>query len=245
MLREHEANLGGFLTADPKGKQLPGYLGQLAEHLAGEQAATLQELAQLQKNVEHIKDIVSMQQSFAKVSGVTETLQASDLAEEALRMNASSLTRHDIQVARQFDEVPPITTEKQKVMQILVNLVRNAKQACDESGRPEKRLTLRVSTGCDRVRISVRDNGIGIRPENLTRIFAHGFTTKKDGHGFGLHSGALAARELGGELRVESEGIGQGATFTLELPLNHKAAGTDGGTSVIPLGTAESAQAVA
>jgi len=69
------------------------------------------------------------------------------------------------------------------------------------------------------VRISVTDNGIGIQPEHMTRIFSHGFTTKKDGHGFGLHSGALAARDLGGALRVASDGLGHGASFTLDLPL--------------------------
>jgi signal transduction histidine kinase len=106
------------------------------------------------------------------------------------------------------------------VLQILVNLVRNAKYACDDSGRSDKQVTVRVSNGEARVRIIVADNGVGIAPENLTRIFSHGFTTRKDGHGFGLHSGALAAREMGGTLQVRSDGPGQGATFTLELPVD-------------------------
>jgi signal transduction histidine kinase len=135
-------------------------------------------------------------------------------------MNSSALARHDIQIIKEFEEVPPITVDKHKVLQILVNLVTNAKQACDNSRRPEKTLFLRVSTGNDHVRIAVSDNGVGIPSENLTRIFGHGFTTKKDGHGFGLHSGALAAKEMGGALHVHSDGVGQGATFTLELPLN-------------------------
>jgi PAS domain S-box-containing protein len=218
MLGEHAEDLGAFLTRDPKGRQLPGYLAQLAEHLAGEQGAALKDLAELQKNVEHIKDIVNMQQSFAKVSGLTETVRISELVEDALKMNASSLARHDIQVVKDFESLPPVTVEKHKVLQILVNLVRNAKQACDEAEPPEKRLTLRVTRVNDRTRISVTDNGIGIPPENLTRIFAHGFTTKKAGHGFGLHGGALAAQEMGGSLTVHSSGPGQGATFTLELP---------------------------
>jgi signal transduction histidine kinase len=219
LLREHESDLGTFMTADPKGKQLPGYLAQLAEHLAGEQAGALKELVQLQKNIEHIRDIVTMQQSYAKVSGVTETVNVSDLVEDALRMNASALARHDVQTIRELAGVPPITVEKHKVLQILVNLIHNAKYACDESGRSDKRLTVRVTEAEGRVRISVRDNGVGIPPENLTRIFSHGFTTRKDGHGFGLHSGALAAREMGGTLSVHSEGLGHGATFTVELPL--------------------------
>jgi signal transduction histidine kinase len=65
----------------------------------------------------------------------------------------------------------------------------------------------------------VIDNGEGIAAENLTRIFAHGFTTKKDGHGFGLHSCVLAAREMGGSLLAASDGPGRGAAFTLVLPL--------------------------
>jgi len=104
--------------------------------------------------------------------------------------------------------------------QILVNLVRNAKHACVESGRATKRLTVRVAADEGLVKVAVTDDGIGIPAENLTRIFNHGFTTRKHGHGFGLHSGALAAKEMGGSLTVESAGVGQGATFTLELPLH-------------------------
>jgi signal transduction histidine kinase len=219
LLREHEADLGAFLTNHPKGKLLPGYLAQLAGHLVGEQAAALNELAQLQKNIEHIKHIVTLQQSFARVSGVTETVQINGLVEDALNMNASALARHEVEIIREFAEVQPIVVERHKVLQILVNLIRNAKQACDDSGRDNKQLTVRVYNGDGLVKIAVTDNGIGIPPENLTRIFAHGFTTKKDGHGFGLHSSASAAKELGGSLRAHSEGAGLGSTFTLELPL--------------------------
>ncbi|HYV32038.1 MAG TPA: HAMP domain-containing sensor histidine kinase, partial [Candidatus Binatia bacterium] len=150
----------------------------------------------------------------------TETVQVSTLVEDALRMNASALVRHDVEAIREFAQAPPIAVEKNKVLQILVNLVRNAKQACDESGRPDKQITVRVANSDARVQISVADNGVGIPPENLTRIFNHGFTTRKDGHGFGLHSGALTARELGGSLSAHSEGPGHGATFTVELPLH-------------------------
>ena len=222
LLHEHEADLGAFLTTDPKGKQVPGFLSKLAGHLAGEQAAALKELAQLQKNIEHIRDIIAMQQGFATVSGAQESLKVADLMEDALKMNASALLRHDIEIIREFSEVPPITTEKHKVLQILVNLVSNAKGACAESGRTDKQMSVRVANGNGRVKISVTDNGIGIPAENLNRIFNHGFTTKKDGHGFGLHSGALAVKELGGTLSVHSDGPGKGATFTLELPCQKK-----------------------
>jgi PAS domain S-box-containing protein len=218
LLNEHATDIGTFLTSDPKGKQLPGYLGQLAEHLVGEQATVLKELHLLHENIEHIKDIVVMQQSYAKISGIVETVKIADLVEDALRLNLGALQRHGVEVLREFEDIPPIDVEKHKILQILVNLVRNAKYACDESLRTDKKMTLRVTRSDDLVKIAIIDNGIGIPAENLTRIFNHGFTTRKEGHGFGLHSAVLAAMEMGGSLKVDSDGRDQGATFTLELP---------------------------
>jgi PAS domain S-box-containing protein len=218
LLRQHESDLGTFFASDPRGKQLTAFLAQLATHLLAEQAATFKELGSLQGNVEHIKEIVAMQQSYAKVSGVKEIINVRELVENGLRMNLGSLTRHEVELIRDFENVPPINVEKHKVLQILVNMLRNAKHACDDSGRTDKQMTVRVADGDGRIRISVADNGVGIPPENLTRIFNHGFTTRKEGHGFGLHSGALAAKEMGGALTVHSDGAGKGATFTLELP---------------------------
>lgn len=218
MMNEHSSDLGVFLSSDPKGKQVPGYLGQLADHLVSEQATVLEEIILLHKNIEHIKDIVLMQQSYARISGVAETVKITDLVEDALRMNVGALLRHNVKVIREYDEVPPIDIEKHKVLQILVNLIRNAKYACDESAREDKQMTVRIARIADRIKIAVIDNGIGILAENLTRIFNHGFTTRKDGHGFGLHSAVLAAMEMGGSLSAHSDGPGRGAIFTLELP---------------------------
>jgi PAS domain S-box-containing protein len=222
LLREHEADLGNFFTNDPKGKQLPGYLSQLAGHLAGEQAAALDELALLQKNIEHIKEIVAMQQNYAGSSGVPEHVAVVDLVEDAFRMNTGAMERHHVKVVREYSETPQISVEKHKVLQILVNLIRNAKYACDDSGRQDKQIILRVTNGHGSIKISVVDNGVGIPAENMTRIFNYGFTTRKEGHGYGLHSGALAAKEIGGNLTAFSEGPGRGATFTLELPVQQK-----------------------
>lgn len=219
LLKEHADDLPAFLTTDPTGRKLPQFLALLAGRLSEEQAEILLELEALGRNIDHIKVIVGMQQNYARISGVTETLDVIDLVESSLRLNEDSLARHGVKVVRQYSEVPPTPVEKHKVLQILVNLIQNAKHACESSGRADGEVTVQVTTGDECVRIGIIDNGVGIPPENLTRIFAHGFTTKPSGHGFGLHSCAVAAREMGGRLTAMSEGPGTGATLTLELPI--------------------------
>ncbi|MEY2411080.1 MAG: hypothetical protein QOF48_3750 [Verrucomicrobiota bacterium] len=225
LLKEQAADLPGFFARDARAAPLPSYLEQFAQHLTSEQQLMIGEVENLRKNIEHIKEIVAMQQSCAKVSGITETINPADLIEDTLLMNAGELERHAIEVVKEFDEVPPIEVDKHKVLQILVNFVTNARDACDDSGRIDKRITLRLRRCEDRVLFSVIDNGVGIPAEHLNRIFHHGFTTKKDGHGFGLHSGSLAAKELGGAMSVHSDGPGCGASFTLELPLTPNTGG--------------------
>ena len=161
------------------------------------------------------------------VAGLQESLKATDLIEDALRLNAGAVERHHVQVIREFSETPPLLVDKHKVLQILVNLIRNAKYALEDRGLGDKRMILRVApVENGSVKLSVVDNGVGIVPENLTRIFEHGFTTRQNGHGFALHSGALAARQMGGSLTCHSAGPGQGAAFTLELPLRPPEAAT-------------------
>ena len=218
LLEDHAAELGSFLTNDPQGRQVPAFLRQLASQLASEQQQIIQELELLRQNIEHIKEIVTMQQSYARLSGIQEIIPASELVENALTMNAAALQRHGITLVREFADVPPLNVEKHKALQILVNLIRNAKYACADSGRMDKVIRIQIAREDPGIRIVVIDNGIGIPPENLNQIFSHGFTTRKGGHGFGLHSGALTARELGGTLTVQSDGAGQGAAFTLILP---------------------------
>jgi PAS domain S-box-containing protein len=221
LLQAQAADLPGFFARDPRGQQLPDYLTRLAEHFGSEENHLREEFASLCSNIDHIKEIIFTQQTYAKSSGPQEWLAPAELVETALRLNAGACHRHRIEILREFAEVPRILTDKHKVLQILVNLIGNAKYALVEHAQEPKRLTLRIiADPAGPVKISVIDNGVGIPAENLTRIFGHGFTTRKDGHGFGLHSGALAAKQLGGSLSCQSEGPGRGATFTLELPAN-------------------------
>jgi PAS domain S-box-containing protein len=222
LLQEHAHDLAAFLTNDDRGKHVTAHLAQLSEQLMADQTALVGELDSLRRNVDHIKEIVAMQQNYATFGGVKEMINVVNLVEDSLRINEGALSRHRVELIREFETVPLMNVEKHKILQILVNLVRNAKYACDESGHAHNRLTVRVASGNDRVKVSVTDNGIGIPPENLTRIFNHGFTTRKGGHGFGLHSGALAAKEMGGSLNVQSDGPGKGSVFTLELPIEQE-----------------------
>jgi two-component system, NtrC family, sensor kinase len=219
LINEHSHDLGHFLTEDEKGKLLPGYLNQLVEAIATEQQGLTDELAQLSKSVDHIKDIVSTQQSYAGANSLMEPLVVSELLEDALRMNSGALTRHHVTVIKEYGEVPRIMGDKHRLLLILINLISNAKYAMAGVSNHARNMTLRAMVVGESLQISVKDEGEGIPEENMTRIFAHGFTTRKEGHGFGLHSCALAAIEMNGHLTAHSEGPGTGATFVLQLPL--------------------------
>ena len=220
LLLEHSAELGRFMMEDKRGREVPSYLEQLAKHLDRERHDLRDELKNLTVNIEHIKEIVTTQQNYERIAGLTESVTLPELMEDALRIHGAAYTRHGLTVAREYESLPAISVDKHKVLQIVVNLLSNAKYACDDGSKKEKQVIARLKpAGEGRVKIEVADNGVGIAPENLTRIFAQGFTLRKGGHGFGLHSGALAARDLGGSLSVHSDGLGRGATFILELPI--------------------------
>lgn len=218
LLTKHASDLATFVTG-PKGRHVPAYLEELAADLVSERDAAVSELMELHGNVEHIKEIVAMQQSYAKRGGLIETVDIRGLVEDSLRMNAGAFSRHGVSLSRDYADVPPVQVDRHKVLQILVNVIRNAKYACDEAQGGDKRVTVRIRSTIGSLFISVIDTGVGIPKENLERIFNHGFTTRTHGHGFGLHSSAIAAKEMGGTLLAESAGPGHGAAFTLALPL--------------------------
>lgn len=229
LLEAHKADLAQFLTADPQGRLVPEYIVGLARHLAAERNGLLEELTSIAKSVEHIKRIVSVQQSYTGGRAVTEKVSLEALIEDALHLSVHSFERHGIAVVREYDDRPVIEADKHKVLQILLNLTSNARDALRASNTPHRQLRVRLSSTGGRVaRIEAHDNGMGIRAEDLGRIFTLGFTTKKDGHGLGLHGSAIAAKQMGGSLTAHSEGPQCGAVFVLELPFMPPATGTEG-----------------
>ena len=223
LLDGQRADLGAFFARDARGAMLPDFLRQLAQALQDEQQAVGDELRRLRDSVRHIQQIVATQQSYAGTRSIVEAVRVADLLEDALRINTSGPLDRHVCLVRGAEDLPTLMLDKHRVLLILVNLVSNARHATAHLTHADVRIVLHTSLepaadGQQRLRISVEDNGEGIAPDHLTRIFAHGFTTRKDGHGFGLHSCALAAREMGGALQAHSEGRGHGARFTLELP---------------------------
>lgn len=219
LLEKHTGELGTFMTTEEHGKKLPAFLANLSKELIAEQENCLEALKTLTKHVEHVADIIQLQQSYGKAKGLTESVSIAELVEDAIRISTDALTRDNVQVKRELADLPPILLDRHKVLQILTNLISNAKYALSKSSRDDKILAIRMKEPeGGQIRIEVCDNGIGIAKRNLTRIFKYKFTTSEDGHGFGLHSAALAASEMDGSLSVHSDGRGKGAVFTVELP---------------------------
>jgi PAS domain S-box-containing protein len=226
LLRGHLADLPSFLSQDPQGQQLPPYLIAVSDQLVEERDTMLKEMQSLNQSVEHIKSIVSMQQKHARSAGTVEQVAVPQLIDEALRLHAVSFERLAIRIERDYADVPLVFVDRHKLLQILINLLSNARHALVDSGQQDKclRIHVQLAAGGERLRIDVTDNGVGIAAENLARLFTQGFTTKKTGHGFGLHISALAASEMKGQLTCSSPGPGLGATFTLELPVKGEVA---------------------
>jgi len=219
LLEEHSNELGSFMTNEERGKKLPMFLSNLFKELVDEQDRCLEALEALTKHVQHVADIIQLQQSYSNTKGLIEPTSLAELINDAIQINAEALSRNNVEVRREITDLPAMLLDRHKVLQILTNLFSNGIYALSKSNKDEKILTISVNKLKDNyIQIEVCDNGIGIPEENMTRIFEHGFTTKKKGHGFGLHSTALSVNELNGSIRAHSDGVDQGATFTIKLP---------------------------
>ncbi|MDQ8185363.1 ATP-binding protein [Pelagicoccus sp. SDUM812002] len=224
MINAHRENLAEFLTNDPKGRSIPAYLTQLSKVLADDNSHYQLEVECMQENIEHVKKIITTQQTHAKTVEVLQTFKIEKLFDDALEMTTGNLEYSFYEVVRDFEPDLEIETDKHSLLQMITNFIKNAKESIIESGKPLGLITLSAKTTANKenIRIQISDNGLGISEENERMIFTHGFTTKSDGHGFGMHSCANAAKKLGGSLHIKSEGIGSGATVTLVLPVSAK-----------------------
>ncbi|MDY7232942.1 trifunctional serine/threonine-protein kinase/ATP-binding protein/sensor histidine kinase [Hyalangium rubrum] len=219
LLENHRDNLADFLTQDPRGRQLFTYLSGLAGELAQEREALRQGMEDMTRNVDRVRSIIQMQQAYAKATLLVEECDLAEVLEDALRLQAGALQHAGVKVLKELSPLPRMRVDRHRLLQILLNLLANARQAMDtvEPGQRQVRLRLYVEEGW--IHYQVVDNGKGIAPEVREQLFTQGFTTRKEGHGIGLHSSALAAKLMGARLTLESAGQGLGATATLKLPI--------------------------
>ncbi len=222
LIKENRGDLAGFFSSD-RGAKLCDYLGQLSEAIGQEHERMAGEVKRLSTSSEHLQSIVAAQQRHASGALAHESLSISELVGEALRIEGAALLRHRIEVSQEHEAAPAFSSDRHLLLQVLVNLLTNAKRAIDDADPAVRRITIRSRSALGpegpRIRLSVEDTGVGIEPGVLPKLFTLGFTTKKTGHGFGLHSSATVVQQLGGAIEASSEGPWRGACFTITLPL--------------------------
>jgi len=223
MLDSNKKNIADFIEKDNKGKQIPKFLSLLSDQLKEEKITLYSELDQLANNIDHIKNVISMQQSYAGSYGVREKVKVSELVEDALKINLQGMSQHGIKVIRKYEDIPMLYVDKHKALQVIINLISNAKYALIDSGKGNKTISVLVESVENNVSINVIDNGIGIASEDIAHLFEYGFKKRRGGHGYGLHHSALVANELGGRISVHSDGLGEGASFSIIIPVDEQA----------------------
>jgi signal transduction histidine kinase len=166
-----------------------------------------------------------MQNGFARIGGVHEPVELGALLAEAVALGCPDAAQQALAIRCDVGAGAglTITLDRHRVLQIAVNLLANARDSITEhrraTGAATGQITVRLALVEGWLELAVEDDGGGIAPEALQRIFNAGFTTKAKGHGYGLHSSALSAEQLGGTLRCASPGIGRGASFFLRVPI--------------------------
>jgi signal transduction histidine kinase len=219
LLSEHREDWSTFLTEDECGRNLPQYLGALCEHFESEQETLRTEIGALQKHIAHIQAVIDMQQQHAGGKEVVETFSLADAFEEALALASGHILATKAKIVRDFPVAPMVTMLWHGTLAILVNFLKNACEALQATPVEQRQITARIARTSRRTIVAeVIDTGAGIAADVLPKLFMFGFTTRPGGHGFGLHSAALKAKEMGAQLFCTSEGAGRGATFTLEFP---------------------------
>lgn len=227
MLEGHSSDFADFFTNNEKGRKLPGYYLKMGNVLKGEISNINKEAQGLIEKTTMMKEVISTQQAYAHSGFHTEQLSINELIEDALKIQIASLQKWGVKLNKQYGDIPTCLGQKSKLLQVITNLIKNAKEAMANNDQFNKPKEMTIETGIvgDKYGyIKVIDNGCGISPSELSKIFSHGFTTKESGHGFGLHTSANAMTEMHGSLKVDSEGIEKGSSFTVTIPIYKKAA---------------------
>ena len=219
LLREHIDHIDQFIFEDPRGKKLLNYYLKLEEPLRKEREDIVSQSERLDEKISIINDVITAQQSHAMSGQITSETVLSEIVESTLSLQEDLLADYELDVTTDLKAKTPVIAQRSKLIHVLVNFIKNAGESMEENHPENKKLTIKTWEDSYKVYLSVTDNGLGIKGENIDKIFSHTYTTKKKGHGFGLHSSANYMKEMGGKIKVSSEGRGKGTTFTLVFPI--------------------------
>jgi signal transduction histidine kinase len=219
LLREQEPRLGEFLTHDDRGRKVLPFLEVISQEWNEQHEAHKRSITLLRKDLSTVSQLIAKQQSHAKFTGTVENLLLADCVDDVLALQSYEIDKYHVKVEKDYQPSVTLSSDRHKVLQILTNLIGNAIQAMHQN-YDERLLRIQVYREGNQVVATVTDNGVGISAEQMESMFRYGYTTKKYGHGFGLHSCSIDAKILGGTLTCASEGTDKGATFTLMLPIH-------------------------
>lgn len=219
LMVENKQELAHFLTENERGRMLPEYLEKCTEQIEKEQIAIQGELEEISHKIELMRDIIETQQTHAARDLPPDLHPLDHIVENALRIQQASLIARKILVNKDIDKPVRVAAHKIQLTHIIINLIKNAAEAMNETPEHQRRLDVSIETeSSGQVVLKITDSGCGIEKDHLDKLFSYGFTTKDLGHGFGLYSVARAVSDMGGRIEAESDGAGKGATFILRFP---------------------------
>ena len=225
LLEQHQSDLGDFFSSS-RGQQFLPFLKQLTQTSDQQKEDELKSMDVMAHQLDHITEIIALQQKYATQQSSTEEIQISQVIDDAMEMMKPAFDKRNIIVLEEVQpELPRIQNDPNKLVQIFMNLFKNSIESIDQCLRApvegyQGTVKVGVGTvGVDHLHIYVKDNGQGAEPESLKRAFEFGYSTKKRGSGFGLHDCANFIRFHKGTVELTSEGIGKGATITFTLPI--------------------------
>lgn len=221
LLQKNKSRISEFLSSDPTGEKLINYFLLLESVLKAENNKVRKETASLMQNLDVMRTVILTQQDYAFSNLFFEPLCLTTVIEDALTILHEQLKRTNILITKDYGQLSNVvvSVQKSKLIQILINLIKNAAEAL--LGNDLNNRFIKIELNLDpnsNIILSVTDNGEGIKATALKKIFTHGYTTKRDGHGFGLHNSANFMADMGGRIKAESDGEGHGSKFTLYFP---------------------------
>ncbi len=218
LLEKNMDNIESFISHNPKGKKLMQYYLVVEREMNKQHSSFQYHLERLNKKVDTIANVIMAQQSLASLGSYEEELDLNEFLAEILDLESSLFEASKIKIVKELHSIPVLKVQKTKLVEILINLIQNANDAMHETPLEDRTLTISTNESNQSVFVKISDTGHGIAKDNLSKIFSHGFSTKRKGHGFGLHSCANYMTEMGGKMWAESEG--NGASFILQFPLS-------------------------